>query len=277
MYPCLWFNGNAREGADFYKTAFPFLKETASNPFVVMLDLKGQQLMLLNGGPEFRMNGTISFFVLLEKEEDIDRAWKILSDGGEVRMELDKYPWSEKYGWVEDRFGANWQLSFGKLAEVGQSLTPVLMFTGANAGKAEESIQFYSGIFPDSSLVGILRWGDNGHEKPGTIQHAQYKLNGYVMMTMDSSLSDQFSFNEAVSLVIHCDTQEEIDHYWNRLTEGGREGRCGWLKDKYGVSWQVVPKILGTLMSDPVKAPAVVKAFMGMNKFIISDLIDASE
>ena len=92
MYPCLWFNGNAREGADFYKTAFPFLKETASNPFVVMLDLKGQQLMLLNGGPEFRMNGTISFFVLLEKEEDIDRAWKILSDGGEVRMELDKYP-----------------------------------------------------------------------------------------------------------------------------------------------------------------------------------------
>lgn len=276
IHPCLWFNGNAKEAAEWYKLAFSFVSETASNPYVVMLSVKGQELMLLNGGPQFKMNGTISFFVLLEKEEDIDQAWRILSDGGEVRMALDKYPWSEKYGWVEDKFGANWQLSFGKFADVGQTLTPVLMFTGANAGKAEEAIQFYSGIFPDSSLVGILRWGENGHEKPGTIQHAQYKLNGYVMMTMDSSLSHQFSFNEGVSLVVHCKTQEEIDHYWNALTKDGEESMCGWLKDKYGVSWQIVPEVLGSLMSDPAKAPAVTQAFLKMKKFIIADLLDAA-
>ncbi len=276
IHPCLWFNGNAKEAAEWYKQAFSFVNETASNPYVVMLSVKGQELMLLNGGPQFKMNGTISFFVLLEKEEDIDQAWRILSDGGEVRMALDKYPWSEKYGWVEDKFGANWQLSFGKFADVGQTLTPVLMFTGANAGKAEEAIQFYSGIFPDSSLVGILRWGENGHEKPGTIQHAQYKLNGYVMMTMDSSLSHQFSFNEGVSLVVHCKTQEEIDHYWNALTKDGEESMCGWLKDKYGVSWQIVPEVLGSLMSDPAKAPAVTQAFLKMKKFIIADLLDAA-
>lgn len=276
IHPCLWFNGNAKEAAEWYKQAFSFVNETASNPYVVMLSVKGQELMLLNGGPQFKMNGTISFFVLLEKEEDIDQAWRILSDGGEVRMALDKYPWSEKYGWVEDKFGANWQLSFGKFADVGQTFTPVLMFTGANAGKAEEAIQFYSGIFPDSSLVGILRWGENGHEKPGTIQHAQYKLNGYVMMTMDSSLSHQFSFNEGVSLVVHCKTQEEIDHYWNALTKDGEESMCGWLKDKYGVSWQIVPEVLGSLMSDPAKAPAVTQAFLKMKKFIIADLLDAA-
>lgn len=277
LYPCLWFDQNAGEAAAVYTAAFPAVKITASNPFVVMLNMNGQDLMLLNGGPQFKMNPTISLFVVMEKEEEIDQAWKLLSEGGQVMMALDQYPWSEKYGWVQDRFGANWQLSFGKLAEVGQTLTPVLMFTGKNAGKAEDAIRFYSDIFPNSSTVGILRWGENGHEKPGTIQHAQYKLNGHVMMTMDSSLSDQFSFNEGVSLVVTCTSQDEIDHYWNALTEGGEESRCGWLKDKYGVSWQIVPEVLGALMGDAVKAPAVTKAFMKMNKFIISDLLNAAK
>lgn len=277
LFPCLWYNQNAPEAAIHYQRAFPFVTRTASNPFVEMLSFEGQQLMLLNGGPEFRMNGTISFYVVLESEADIDNAWKVLSDGGKVLMALDKYPWSKKYGWVEDQYGANWQLSFGNISDLGQKLTPVLMFTRENAGKAEESIAYYSQIFPDSSVVGILRWGENGHEKPGTIQHGQYRLNGSLMMTMDSSLSDQFSFNEGVSLVVNCKTQEEIDHYWNRLSEGGSESRCGWLKDKYGVSWQIVPEILGTLMGDPVKSPAVVNAFMKMNKFIIKDLLEAAK
>lgn len=277
LFPCLWYNQNATEAATHYLRAFPFVKKTASNSFVEMLSFNGQQLMLLNGGPEFRLNGTISFYVVFENEEEIDNAWNVLCEGGEVRMTLDTYPWSTKYGWVEDKFGANWQLSFGNINELGQQLTPVLMFTGENAGKAEESMNFYTSVFPESSISGILRWGENGHEKPGTIQHAQYRLNGYLMMTMDSSLSDKFFFNEAASLVVNCKTQEEIDHYWNRLTDGGSESRCGWLKDKYGVSWQIVPEVLGTLMGDPAKSPAVVNAFMKMNKFIIEDLLEAAK
>ena len=275
IYPCLWFNNNSKEAASFYTKAFTDTTITSNTPMVVMFQSAGQQFMCLNGGPNFTVNPVISFYVIMDTEEEVNASWEQLCNNGKVLMPLDKYPWSNRYGWVQDRFGVSWQLSVGKLEDVGQKFTPSLMFTGDNKGKAEQAIEFYTSIFDHSSVAGIMRYEPGEPDVTGYIKHAQFKLNGYVFMAMDSSIENQSNFNEALSLVVECDTQEEIDYFWNKLTEGGSESQCGWLKDQYGVSWQIVPAILKKLMSDPEKAGRVMQAFMKMKKFDIETLINA--
>lgn len=275
IYPCLWFDGKAKEAAEFYCSVFKDSKITAENPMVVTFESSGQKFMCLNGGSQFQMNPSTSFFVVCETEAEIDSAWNLLTKEGAVLMALDQYEWSKKYGWVQDQFGVNWQLSFGKMAEVGQKFTPTLMFTENVHGKAEEAIHFYTSIFNNSDIVGILRYSEDDHDVAGTVKHAQFHLNKNVFMAMDSGLAKGFGFNEAISFVVECENQEEIDYFWNKLTDGGEESMCGWLKDKYGVSWQIIPDILNELMANPEKASRVVQAFMQMKKFNIDELLKA--
>jgi len=141
---------------------------------------------------------------------------------------------------------------------MSDSVYPCLWFDT----QAHEAAEFYCGIFPNSRIINK------------TPLVAVYELNGTRFMNLNGAVGNNFS--EATSFVISCDTQQEIDHYWSKLTEGGKEGKCGWLIDKYGVSWQVVPKILGSLMSDPDKAPKAMYAFMQMKKLIIADLEKAT-
>ena len=275
IYPCLWFDGKAKEAADFYCSVFPGSVITADNPIVVMLESAGQKFMLLNGGPHYTLNPSISFYVVCETVEEVDSAWLQLLEGGSVLMALDKYPWSEKYGWIQDRFGVNWQLAHGKLEDVGQKFTPSLMFTREKAGKAEQAIQFYTSVFADSAIKGIMRYTAGDPDVEGTVKHAQFKLGTRVFMAMDSSMPHQFSFNEAFSFVVDCETQEEIDYYWGKLSAIPEAEQCGWLKDQFGVSWQIVPTILGKLMSDPSRSERVISAFMKMKKFDIEKLMKA--
>jgi len=275
IYPCLWFDGQAKEAATFYCSTFNDSKITAENPMVVTFESSGQKFMCLNGGPMFKLNPSISFFVNCQTEAELEKIWNALSDGGSALMPLDKYPWSEKYGWVQDKFGVNWQISLGKFEDVGQKFTPALMFTGNVHGKAEPAINFYSSIFKNSSTLGIARYEESDPDVTGTVKHAQFKLEKNVFMAMDSGYEHGFTFNEALSFVVECETQAEIDYYWNKLTEGGEESQCGWLKDQYGVWWQIVPSILGELMSNPEKAQRVVQAFMKMKKFDIAALMEA--
>jgi predicted 3-demethylubiquinone-9 3-methyltransferase (glyoxalase superfamily) len=248
---------------------------TYDTPLVVSFEISGQKFMLLNGGPQFAVNPSISFFVVCESEEEVDSTWEKLIHGGEIMMPLDRYAWSQRYGWVQDKYGVNWQLSFGKLEEVGQKFTPVLMFTGNRNGKAEEAIQQYTSIFNDSEIVGILRYEHGENVIDGAIKHAQFKINGQVFMAMDSSHQHQFSFTEGISFVMECETQEEIDYYWEKLSTEGEENQCGWLKDKFGVSWQIVPAILSSLMADSSRAKRVLNAFLQMKKFDIEKLVNA--
>ncbi len=190
-------------------------------------------------------------------------------------MPLGKYEWSKKYGWVQDHFGVSWQLSIGFMEEVGQKISPQLMFTGAQNGKAEQAIHFYSSVFGNSKLKGIVRYTENENEVEGAVKHAQFSLGSHVFMAMDSSFPHQFGFNEAISLVVDCETQEEIDYFWGKLTEGGKEDQCGWLKDKFGISWQIVPTVLSKLLSDPKKSERVINAFLKMKKFDIEKLMNA--
>ena len=275
--PCLWFNNQANEAATLYCSVFANAKITAQSPFVAEINISGQSITLLDGGPKYKPNASISFYYICETAEELDRAWNAFSKDGNVLMPLDKYPWGEKYGWINDKFGISWQLALGKIEDVGQKITPCMLFTGKQYGRAEEAINFYSSVFKDTKVDGILRYGAN--EKPdqeGKVKHAQMALNGNKLMLMESAVAHNFTFTEGVSLTIHCETQEEIDYYWERLTENGAESMCGWLKDKFGVSWQIVPVILSKIMSDPAKAGKAAQAFMAMRKLNIEQIVQAS-
>jgi predicted 3-demethylubiquinone-9 3-methyltransferase (glyoxalase superfamily) len=275
IYPCLWFDGNSKEAAEFYCTVFPNSAIISDNQLVVSFESDGQKFMFLNGGPEFTFNPSVSFYVVCETEAETDKSWNSLLEGGSVLMPLDKYNWSEKYGWIQDRFGVSWQLSLGKMEDIGQKFTPVLMFTGDQHGKAEQAIHFYTSVFEGSGLKNILKYSKEDNDIEGTVKHSQFRLGSYLFMAMDSSYQHKFTFNEAISFVVECDTQNEINYYWDKLTEGGEEVQCGWLKDRYGVSWQIIPAILNELMSDPTRSERVINAFLKMKKFDIETLIKA--
>jgi len=245
--------------------------------------LDGQRFTSLNGGPHFKINPSISFFVTYESESQVDAIWKHLSEGGTVLVPLDKYPWSEKYGWVQDRFGISWQIVLGSRKDVGgQSVVPSLMFVKEHYGQAEKAMNLYTSVFKNSKIAGVLRYGAGElPDKEGTVKHAQFTLDNQTFMVMDSGREHAFTFNEAISLVVDCATQEEIDYYWEKLSQGGdpKAQMCGWLKDKFGVSWQVVPTILEEMLQDPdpIKTGRVTKAYLGMKKFNIGELKSAFE
>lgn len=295
IIPHFWFDDQAEEAVGLYTSLFEDStigrtayygkegREIHGQPegavMTIEFDLGGYSMLALNAGPHFDLNPSISLFVVCESESEIDALWAGLSDGGGVLMPLDTYEWSEKYGWVQDRFGLTWQLALGDLSDVGQKISPSLLFVGEQYGRAEEAVNFYTSIFDDSEIAGVLRHDAGGNEREGTVQHAQFTLHGEVFMAMDSGLDHEFTFNEAFSLLIECSDQQEINHFWDKLTEGGdpKAQQCGWLKDKFGVSWQVAPSRLQEMLhdDDPEKVARVTRAFLQMKKFDLRALEDA--
>lgn len=276
--PCLWFNGQAKEAAALYCSVFTNAKVTSQSPIVTSIEVSGQSITLLDGGPMYQPNASISFYYICEKQEDVDRIWNAFTKGGRVMMPLDEYPWAKKYGWITDKYGVSWQVAVGKISDVGQRITPCLTFTGKQYGRAEEAIEYYTSIFKGSTVDGILRYGNNElPDQEGKVKHAQLALNNQKFMLMESAQPHNFMFSEGVSLTVHCETQDEIDYYWQKLTErGGEESMCGWLKDKFGVSWQIIPTVLSKVMSDPAKARKAAQAFMAMRKLNIEQIVQAT-
>ena len=278
IFPCLWYDGDAKESAGFYCNVFNG-KITADTPMVMNIDLFGQKLMLLNGGPHFKKNASVSFMVICETEAEVQDYWDQLSEEGIVLMPLDAYSWSKKYGWVQDRYGVTWQIFLGDKSG-DQKIVPTLMFMHGNNGRAMQAMELYTRTFPNSKTGNILKYGQGseGHpmqEPAENIQHAHFEIDGYHLFCMDNSYDHAFDFNEGISMVVMTDSQEQTDRYWNALTaDGGKAGRCGWLKDPFGFSWQIVPKRLIQLMSDPdpEKAQNVARAMMTMQKIVIEDL-----
>jgi len=275
--PCLWFNNQAKEAATLYCAAFKQTKISMQSPIVTEIDAAGQKFILLDGGPMYTPNASISFYYICETAEELDVAWNILSKEGSILMPLDTYPWSTRYGWITDKFGISWQLAVGKISDVGQKITPCFLFTGKLYGKADEAIELYASIFENTAVDGILRYtADELPDTAGKVKHAQISLGGQKLMLMESAAADTVPFTEGVSLTVYCDTQEEIDYFWEKFTESGEESMCGWLKDRFGVSWQIVPTMLGQVMSDPSKAGKAAKAFMSMRKLNIAQIVQAS-
>jgi predicted 3-demethylubiquinone-9 3-methyltransferase (glyoxalase superfamily) len=274
--PFLWFNDNAIEATNFYVSVFPNSNILSNNGSNTTFELEGQVFHALNGGPYFKITPAISFYVNCESNEEIESLWAILSDGGISLMGLGQYPFSEKFGWVQDKFGVSWQLN---LAKRTQKITPFLMFVGDQHGKAEEAMNFYTSIFNDSHIGEIKRYGAGEMGAEGTVMHGTFYLNGQEFMAIDSHFPHAFTFTEGLSLFVNCETQEEVDELWEKLTDGGTIQQCGWLKDQFGVSWQIIPTLLGKLLSDPdpVKSKRVMEAMLQMKKINSEQLVKAYE
>ena len=293
--PFLWFDDKAEEAVKFYVSVFRNSKimnvarygesgakasgRKKGSVMTVAFKLNGQEFAALNGGPIFKLNPSISFFVVFDNEKDIEAVWNKLIDGGKALMPYNTYPWAHKYGWLQDRYGLSWQLSWSGYHKLSQKITPLLMFTGDMAGKTKNAIKTYTSIFPNSKTEMVVPYAKGDGDKEGFIKHSRFKLAGQNFMAMDSSLPHGFSFNEAISFVVNCDTQKEIDYYWEKLSRGGGEGQCGWLKDKYGVSWQIVPSVLKNMLQDKNtrKSERVMNTLIQMKKLDIKRLKQAHE
>ena len=201
--------------------------------------------------------------------------WNKLIDGGKALMVIDKQPWSERYGWLQDKFGMTWQLSVINNAGDKPQTRPSMLFTGKIFGRAEEAVKFYTSVFDNSSIDMMMHYPQDDKANAGKVMYSEFRINQYEMIAMDGAGAHDFVFNEGVSLVVNCETQTEIDYYWNKLTEGGNESMCGWLVDKFGVSWQIIPSIIGKLMTDPEKSQKVMPEILKMKKINIEKLVNA--
>jgi predicted 3-demethylubiquinone-9 3-methyltransferase (glyoxalase superfamily) len=154
-----------------------------------------------------------------------------------------------------------------------QKITPFLWFDD----KAEEAMKFYVSVFKNSKIGGLTRYGEEGPGPKGTVMTTTFQLEGQEFIALNGG--PLFKFTEAISFVVNCDTQEEVDYYWEKLSAGGEKSRCGWLKDKFGLSWQIVPTVLGELFQDkdPEKSQRVMHAMLQMDKMDIEDLRRAYE
>jgi predicted 3-demethylubiquinone-9 3-methyltransferase (glyoxalase superfamily) len=280
----LWYDKEAKEAAEFYTSVFQdssnksvsVLHDTPSGTVdIVTVDLAGSEFTLLSAGPLFKFNPSVSFVVACSTTAETDRYWKELSRGGNALMEYGPYPFSERFGWTADRYGLSWQVMFVGDRPIRRKITPTLMFTGAVAGKAEEAMKFYASVFRNAGIDHINRHpGGEGPDKAGTVQHAVFRLEGQEFGAMDSAYEHGFAFNEAISLMVHCKDQAEIDYYWDKLSADPAAEQCGWLKDKYGLSWQVVPTAMERIMQsgDQAAIARVTEAFLKMKKFDIAAL-----
>lgn len=287
--PNLWFNKEAKEAAEFYTSVFKDSKINSTTTLhntpsgttdIVTIELLGQEFTLISAGPLFKFNPSVSFLVACRTLDEVDALWEKLSERGKALMDLGVYPFSEKYGWVQDRYGLSWQVMFTGERKIEQKITPTLMFVGNQCGKAEEAINFYATVFHNARVGDILRYGIGEEpDKEGTIKHAAFTLEGQKFAAMDSARVHDFAFNEAISFIVHCKDQDEIDYYWGKLSADPKAEQCGWLKDKYGLSWQIVPTVMEEMLKDKdrEKIDRVTEAFLKMKKFDIKALKRAYE
>ncbi|WP_194421278.1 VOC family protein [Microbacterium abyssi] len=295
IIPNIWFDRNADEAGEFYAEVFPnatatvvatypddvpdWQAEFAGKTLTVDVVIDGYRLTLINAGSEFRPNPSVSFMLNFDPlrfdgDRDaararLDETWAALADGGRVLMELDEYPFSPRYGWVEDRYGVSWQLILTH--PEGDSrpfLIPQLMFGGPAEGNAREAAEFYSSLFPDAGVGYIAEYPEHrGAAEGGDVMFGEFRLAGQWFSMMDSAAEQDFSFTCGVSLEVRCADQDEIDHYWDALTAVPDAEVCGWLADRYGLSWQIVPANMGELM----ERPGAYAKMMEMKKLIIAD------
>lgn len=287
IIPYLWYEKEAKEAALFYISIFEQSKlldttiiegTPSGDTEMVSFQLAGQQFSAISAGPYFKFNPSISLMVACSTEEEVNTKWAALSEGGSELMPLGEYPFSKRYGWIQDRYGLSWQLMLTEETEIKQKITPNLLFSDGVCGKTEEAVTFYTGIFPDARINLISRYGEGEAQSPDAkVNYAGFVLNGIEFAAMDHGFGGDFTFNEAFSLLVNCNDQEEIDYYWDKLSAVPEAEQCGWLKDQFGVSWQIVPSNLDEVMFHGTREEVqrVTEAFLKMKKFDLKALEQA--
>lgn len=285
--PHLWYDTQAKEAALFYVTLFEhaslidtsILADTPSGDTeLVSFILEGIEFAAISAGPYFRLNPSISLFVSCKTKEEILTKWNALSEGGKILMPLQSYPFNSYFGWVEDRFGLSWQLMLDETSNPQTTIKSCLLFAEKACGKAYDAISFYVSLFEGSKIHHTSFYpSEEKVETRANLQFASFQLGQQQFIAMDHELKGDFTFNEAFSFMVNCKNQEEIDYYWNALSADPTAEQCGWLKDQFGVSWQIVYENLNDLMFEGTKEEIeqVTQAFMQMKKLDIAALEQA--
>jgi predicted 3-demethylubiquinone-9 3-methyltransferase (glyoxalase superfamily) len=297
IVPHLWYAKEAKEAAEFYVKTFgenskithvSTIHDTptpSGDSDIVSFDILGFSFMAISAGPVFTLNPSISFHVVCKTKERVDELCAELSKDGKVLMELGEYPFSKRYGWVQDKFGLSWQIIYFEDVKDDQRVIPIIMFTQDLVGNAEKAINFYADVFKNApntvgitEVRGIMRY-NKGEEpdKEGAVRYADFSLAGIKMGAMESGHEHNFKLNEAISLLVLCETQEEVDYFWEKLSAVKEAEQCGWCKDEFGVSWQIHPKVMDEMMTNgtPEQVNRVTQAFLQMKKFDIAKLQEA--
>lgn len=294
--PNVWCNGNAEEMVEFYRGAFSdfeilhterypetqeegladFQLELAGKVLTIQFRVHDMEFVAINAGPEFTPNPSISFFVNFDPSRDdqarehLDELWGKLSDGGMALMELGEYPFSPHYGWVQDKFGVSWQLILtNPEGEPRPMIVPSLLFTDKSQNQAHYAAELYVSLFDDAAIGTMSTYGqDMGPAKAASIAYGDFRVGNQWVAVMDNGgVEHKFNFNEGISLSVACKDQTEIDKLWAVLSTVPEAEQCGWCKDQFGVSWQIVPENMDELM----KKPDAFKTMMAQHKIVIAE------
>ena len=294
--PNIWCNGNAQELAEFYVDAFgdaeilstehypqtteeglaDFQQDLAGKVLTVEFRVHNMKFVAINAGPEFAPNPSISFFVNFDPSRDdkarehLDELWGKLYSGGTALMELGEYPFSPHYGWVQDKFGVSWQLILtNPEGEPRPVIVPSLLFADQSQNKARQAAELYVSLFDDAALGNFMPYGqDMGAAKADSIAYGEFRVGDEWLAVMDNGgVAHKFNFNEGVSLSVTCKDQTEIDKLWAVLSTVPEAEQCGWCKDEFGVSWQIVPENMAELM----QKPDAFKTLMNQHKIVIAE------
>lgn len=274
LYPCLWFQSNAAEAVNYYNTVFRNSAIYSSGEMACSFQLMDTRFIAINGNRENGFNPAVSFFVYCGSENEIERLYDLLRQDGNVLMPLGAYPWASKYAWVSDKYGINWQLDIDDI-KTKHKIVPALMFANHKAASVKLAVEHYTGIIPQSRILLESPFGPDAGMPEDAVLFAQIKLNQFVLNCMASPVEHHFDFNPAVSFVIECSGQDDIDYYWDELGKNGTYQMCGWLTDQFGVSWQIIPDRLPELLSSPGNAGKLFPVMTQMRKINISDMESA--
>lgn len=297
VIPNIWCDGNAEEVAEFYASTFPratssiearypseglaeFQADLAGEVLTVTVEIAGTTLTLINAGDEFRPNSSVSFIVNVDPaafdrddsaaRAHLDALWARFSEGGREFIPLGEYPFSRRYGWIEDRFGVSWQLMLTDPdGDPRPYIIPSLMFAGPVQNRANEAIEFYTSLFDDAEPGNRSPYGEpTGPATAASMAFGEFRVGDQWFAVMDSGVEQDATFTCGVSLEVLCRDQVEIDRLWSALSADPEAERCGWLADRFGVSWQIVPENMGELM----QRPGAYEHMMAMTKIVIADL-----
>ncbi|RDW15180.1 hypothetical protein CWR48_19305 [Oceanobacillus arenosus] len=284
VIPHLWYDKEAKEAALFYIGLFgqskllnvAVLEDTPSGDSeLVSFELAGQEFQAISAGPYFKLNSSISLMVACETIEEVNSKWEALVDGGMELMPLGEYPFNKRYGWVQDRYGLSWQLMLVDEGKALQKITPNVLFSGDSCGMTEDAVAFYTEVF-EGAQKGVISKYEPGEAQSSKakVKYADFNLFGMNFSAMDNGMAGDINFNEAFSFIVNCKDQEEIDYYWDKLSAVPESEQCGWVKDKFGVSWQIVPDNMEEILFKGSKDESrrVSEALSKMKKIDISVL-----
>lgn len=291
IVPHAWCNRTNAAAAELYCAALPntsvintlhypttglpeFQESFAGEPVVTELDIAGFKFALINAGDTYRPTPALNLMLNFDPanspaaEEQLRHAWKTFMQAGATElMPLGEYAFSPLYAWVEDPYGVSWQLMLtNPQGEPRPFVIPSFLFGGPAQNQAQRAIETYLRVFPDSQMGTLVPWAEaTGPAEAGSVLFADFQLCGQWFTAMDSGAETEFTFTPGMSLMLLCDTQEEIDAAWEQLSAVPEAEQCGWLIDEFGVSWQIAPAQYHQLL----EKPGAYTNMMQMKKLII--------